>query len=136
MSSTTFNPDVCNKKLLCADDPKESALEEALDYLYQTFNAVEAAAEAEIEAWSHPKPVPGWYIHDICQHFLNQTRWCLSLLRAVCGASIFLLVAGWIIKWYNNDLSFHQIRVKSNNSFSFILYLSSNILWKMEVVMQ
>jgi len=40
---------VAIKKILYADDPKESALEEAQDYLNQTSNAVEA--EAEIEAW-------------------------------------------------------------------------------------
>lgn len=44
---------VAIKKILYADDPNESALEEAQDYLNQTLNAVEAEAEAEIEAWLH-----------------------------------------------------------------------------------
>ncbi|KAL5183389.1 Microtubule-associated protein RP/EB family member 1B [Glycine soja] len=43
-----FSMSVAIKKVLYADDPKESALEEAQDYLNQRLNAVED--EAEIEA--------------------------------------------------------------------------------------
>lgn len=39
------------KKILYADDAKESAFEEAQDYLCQTLNAMEDEAETEIEAW-------------------------------------------------------------------------------------
>lgn len=49
---------VAIKKILYADDPKESALEEAQDYLNQRLNAVED--EAEIEAWLLPK-LARWY---------------------------------------------------------------------------
>lgn len=36
------------KKILYADNAKESALDEAQDYLNQTMNAVETAAEIEV----------------------------------------------------------------------------------------
>ena len=38
---------IATKKILYADDAKESALDEALDYLNQTMNAVEDEADTE-----------------------------------------------------------------------------------------
>lgn len=50
---------VAVKKILYAADAKESALDEAQEYLNQTLNGGED--EPEPEAWLLPKFIPGWY---------------------------------------------------------------------------